>query len=57
MEQMLIRTFALKKLKKTKVFTHREIMDRIPEKVVSVITKVYAEPKLWILRKLRWPDF
>ena len=53
MEQMLIRTFALKKLKKTKVFTHREIMDRIPEKVVSVITKVYTEPKLWILRKLR----
>ena len=32
---------------KIKVFTHHEIVDRIPEKLVSMITQMYEKSKLW----------
>ena len=44
---MLIGTFALKKVL-IRVFTHHKITEGIPEKIVSAITQMSAESKLWI---------
>lgn len=44
---MLIGTFALKKVL-IRVFTHHKFTEGIPEKIVSAITQMSAESKLWI---------
>ena len=49
---MLIGTYALKKVL-IRVFTHHEITEGIPEKIVSAITQMSAESKLWIDAKVR----
>ena len=55
---MLIRTFVPKLINnERKILTHHEIIDRIAEKIVSVITQVRKESKLWIHPNLRRPHF
>ena len=55
---MLIRTFVLKVINNyRKILTHHEIIDCIAEKIVSVITQVCKETKLWIHSNLRRPNF
>ena len=50
---MLTRRFVLTVIKdEGKMLTHHEIIDRIAEQIVLVITQVCKESKLWIHPKL-----
>ena len=40
-----------------KILTHHEVIDRITEKIKSVITQMCKESKLRIHPNLRWPSF
>ena len=51
---MVIRTFVLKVINdERKILTRHDIIDRITEKIVPVITQVCKETKLWIHPNLR----
>ena len=55
---MLIQTFVLKVINNgRKKLTHHEIIDRIVEPTVSVITQACKESNLWIHPNLRQPRF
>ena len=47
---MFIRRFVLKVInnERKKSLTHHEIIDRIAQQIVLVITQVWKESKLWI---------
>ena len=54
---MQIQTFILKIIiNERKILTHYDI-NSIEEKIVSVITQVYQESKLWNHSNLRRPNF
>ena len=55
---MPLRTFVQKIINdERKILTHHDINDCIAEKIVSVITQIYKEKKLWIHPNLRQPNF
>ena len=55
---MQIQTFILKIIiNERKILTHYDIINSIEEKIVSVITQVYQESKLWNHSNLRRPNF
>ena len=56
---MLIRTFVLKIINnERKLLIHHNIIGCISEQIVSVITQVYKESKLWMIHpNLRRPRF
>ena len=54
---MFIRIFVLKVINnERKILTHHEIIDRIAEQSVLVITQVCKESKLWNYPNLRRPS-
>ena len=55
---MLVRKFVLKVINNERnILTPHEIIDRVAEQIVSVITQVCKESKLWIHPILRRPCF
>ena len=55
---IFIRRFALKVINnERKILTHDEMTDRIAEQIVSVITQLHKESKLWIHPNIRWLSF
>ena len=54
---ILIRRFSAKVRNNLKILTHHEIIDRIAKQIVSVITQVSKELKLWIRPNLRRSSF
>ena len=54
---ILTRIFVLKVINnQRKILTHHEIIDRIAEQIMLVITQVRKESKLWIHPSLRRPS-
>ena len=55
---ILFRRFFLKVIiNERKILTHHEIIDRIAQQIMLVITQVCEESKLWIHSNLRRPSF
>ena len=54
---ILIRIFVLKLINnERKILTHHEIIDRIAEQIVLVITQLCKESKFWVHQNLRRPS-